>query len=189
MAVREPWTELARTLQRVNLPSAIVDREGVVTWMNDAAIELFGDVRGRSFFDVVAPEDVPFARRQLELKLGGDVPATDYQIDVMTRTGERRRAEISSVLIEGGDQCHAIFGVGVPLNGRRPPRSDPRLTARQSEVLMMLGEGLSTDQIASMLHLSKETVRNHIRHVLRALGAHSRLEAVAMARRQGLLGS
>jgi PAS domain S-box-containing protein len=189
MAVREPWTELARTLQRVNVPSAIVDSEGVVTWLNDAAIELFGDLRGRSFFDAVAPKDVPVARRQLELKLGGEATATDYEIDLLTRTGERRRAEISSVLIEGGDQCHAIFGVGVPLNGRRPPRSDPRLTPRQSEVLMMLGEGLSTDQIASMLHLSKETVRNHIRHVLRALGAHSRLEAVAMARRQGLLGS
>jgi DNA-binding CsgD family transcriptional regulator len=52
----------------------------------------------------------------------------------------------------------------------------------------MLAEGMSTDQVAAMLHLSKETVRNHIRHVLRALGAHSRLEAVAMARRQGLLG-
>jgi DNA-binding NarL/FixJ family response regulator len=39
----------------------------------------------------------------------------------------------------------------------------------------------------AMLHLSKETVRNHIRHVLAALGAHSRLEAVAIAHRRGLL--
>jgi PAS domain S-box-containing protein len=189
MAVQEPWTELARTLQRVNVPSAIVSRDGIVAWMNDAAEEWFGDLTGKSFFSVVAPEDVPLARRQLELKLGGGAAATDYELEVVTRTGERRRAEISSVLIEGGDQCHAIFGVGLPLDGRRPPRSDPRLTPRQSEVLMMLGEGLSTDQIASMLHLSKETVRNHIRHVLRGLGAHSRLEAVAMARRQGLLDS
>jgi DNA-binding NarL/FixJ family response regulator len=33
------------------------------------------------------------------------------------------------------------------------------------------------------LHLSPETVRNHIRHLLRALGVHTRLEAVAVARR------
>jgi DNA-binding CsgD family transcriptional regulator len=39
-------------------------------------------------------------------------------------------------------------------------------------------------QIAAALHLSIETVRNHI---LRALGAHSRLEAVAIARREGFL--
>jgi PAS domain S-box-containing protein len=188
MAVREPWTELARTLQHVNVPSAIADLEGVVTWLNDAAMELFGDLRGQSFFSVVAPEDVPVARRQLELKLGGGTPVTDYEIDVITKDGSRRRAEISSVVIEGGDQCHAIFGVGLPLDRPPSPPRDPRLTPRQNEILHMLAEGMSTDQVAAMLHLSKETVRNHIRHVLRALGAHSRLEAVAMARRQGLLG-
>ncbi len=59
--------------------------------------------------------------------------------------------------------------------------------SRQNEVLQLLGEGASTDQIAAALHLSKETVRNHVRYVLRALGAHSRLEAVAVAHRQGLL--
>jgi DNA-binding NarL/FixJ family response regulator len=47
--------------------------------------------------------------------------------------------------------------------------------------------GQSTVQIATALHLSVETVRNHVRHILRALGAHSRLEAVAVARREGLL--
>jgi DNA-binding NarL/FixJ family response regulator len=41
--------------------------------------------------------------------------------------------------------------------------------------------------IAATLHLSKETVRNHVRHVLRALGPRSRLEAVAIAHRTGLL--
>jgi PAS domain S-box-containing protein len=186
MPRRERWTELARTLQRVNVPSAILDRNATVTWLNDAATELFVDLRGQSFFSVVAPEDVPVARRQFERKLGG-VPVTDYEIDVITRTGQRRRAEISSVMIEGGDQCHAVFGVALIRDGRSTPPSDSRLTARQNEVLHLLGQGASTAQIAEMLHLSRETVRNHVRHLLRALGAHSRLEAVAMARRQGLL--
>jgi DNA-binding NarL/FixJ family response regulator len=51
----------------------------------------------------------------------------------------------------------------------------------------LLSRGASTDDIAGALHLSKETVRNHVRHILRALGAHSRLEAVALAHHQGLL--
>jgi DNA-binding NarL/FixJ family response regulator len=38
-------------------------------------------------------------------------------------------------------------------------------------------------QIAEELGLASETVRNHIRHLLRAVGAHSRLEAVAIASR------
>ena len=89
--------------------------------------------------------------------------------------------------IENGDHCHAVFGVVLPGRPRdRAPQSS-RLTSRQDQVLQLLGEGASTEQIAAILHLSKETVRNHIRHVLRALGAHSRLEAVAKAHREGLL--
>ena len=53
----------------------------------------------------------------------------------------------------------------------------------------MLEHGRSTRQIAQELHLSPETVRNHVRHVLRALGVHSRLEAVTLARSQELFGN
>jgi DNA-binding NarL/FixJ family response regulator len=65
----------------------------------------------------------------------------------------------------------------------------PHLTTRQGEVLRLLEHGRSTRQIAEELRLSTETVRNHIRHVLRALGAHPRLEAVALARREHLLAT
>ena len=58
----------------------------------------------------------------------------------------------------------------------------PHLTPRQTEVLHLLEHGRSTVQIAAELHLSQETVRNHVRHLLRALGVNSRLEAVAAAR-------
>jgi DNA-binding NarL/FixJ family response regulator len=50
-------------------------------------------------------------------------------------------------------------------------------------VLRLLEHGRSTQQIADELHLTSETVRNHIRNVLRTLGVHSRIEAVAVARR------
>jgi DNA-binding NarL/FixJ family response regulator len=55
------------------------------------------------------------------------------------------------------------------------------------QVLQLLGEGASTEDIASMLRISKETVRNHVRRILGTLGAHSRLEAVAIAHRLGML--
>jgi len=63
-----------------------------------------------------------------------------------------------------------------------PPHPDFHLTPRQAEVLRLLEQGRSTTQIAAELHLSRETVRNHVRQVLHALGASSRLEAVAVAR-------
>lgn len=61
------------------------------------------------------------------------------------------------------------------------------LTRRQLEVLRLLADGKATDQIASELGLSRTTVRNHIANLLAALGAHSRLQAVVVARRVGIL--
>jgi DNA-binding NarL/FixJ family response regulator len=56
-----------------------------------------------------------------------------------------------------------------------------QLTPRQAEVLELLERGRTTKQIAAELHLSPETVRNHVKHLLRRVGAHSRLEAIAIA--------
>ena len=64
------------------------------------------------------------------------------------------------------------------------PPPHPALTPRQTEILRLLARGYSTRQMAEELHLSTETVRNHVRNVLQALGVHSRLEAVALARRE-----
>jgi PAS domain S-box-containing protein len=186
MPQKHSLIELTHTLRKVRVPSFIAASDGTITWGNEAAKKMFGSLRGQPVTAVVAPEDVPLVQRQFERKLRG-VPFTDYEVDVFTADGRRRRAEISSVPIENGDRCHAVFGVVLPGMPRdRAPQSS-RLTSRQDQVLQLLGEGASTEQIAAMLHLSKETVRNHIRHVLRALGAHSRLEAVAKAHREGLL--
>jgi two-component system, NarL family, response regulator LiaR len=67
------------------------------------------------------------------------------------------------------------------VSGIRPVRSP--LTAREWEVLDLLCEGMSTDVIADTLVLSGETVRSHVKSVLRKLGVRSRGEAVAAARR------
>jgi PAS domain S-box-containing protein len=184
MPRRHRAIDLTQTLERVNVPSLVADRNGVVTWLNDAARRSFGDLLGRPFASVVAPQYAEAVQRQLARKLRG-APVTDYEVEVFTADGRRRGAEISSVPIPGGDRCHAVFGVALP----GPPRADMpfRLTRRQMEVLRLLGEGASTDDIAAALHLSRETVRNHVRHILRELGVHSRLEAVALAHRHGLL--
>jgi DNA-binding NarL/FixJ family response regulator len=62
------------------------------------------------------------------------------------------------------------------------------LTPRQHEILILVAEGLSTKQIAAELWLSPATVRNHVAAIMTALGTHSRLEAVAAARKAGLVG-
>lgn len=65
--------------------------------------------------------------------------------------------------------------------GIRPVRS--RLTPREWEVLDLLCAGQSTDEIAETLVLSSETVRSHVKNLLRKLGVSSRQAAVKEARR------
>lgn len=69
----------------------------------------------------------------------------------------------------------------------RPDGPRPGLTPRQGEVLGMLAEGKGVKEIGRELYLSRATVRNHVRSLLQALGAHSQLEALARAREAGLL--
>ena len=68
-----------------------------------------------------------------------------------------------------------------------PPEPHPHLTPRQTQVLHLLSHGRSTQQIADELYLSRDTVRNHVRRMLTALDAHSRIEALAVAHREGIL--
>jgi DNA-binding NarL/FixJ family response regulator len=61
------------------------------------------------------------------------------------------------------------------------------LTEREVQMVRLLAEGHSTREIAHRLFISVNTVRNHAQSVLRKLDAHSRLEAVAAARRLGII--
>jgi DNA-binding NarL/FixJ family response regulator len=61
------------------------------------------------------------------------------------------------------------------------------LTAREIEVLGELAAGTSTEALAESLVISRHTVRNYITNILTKLGAHSRLEAVAIAIREGVI--
>lgn len=61
------------------------------------------------------------------------------------------------------------------------------LSERQQQTLELLAAGQGTAQIAAALGVSTNTARNHIAILMRKLDAHSRLEAIVAARRQGLL--
>ncbi len=75
-----------------------------------------------------------------------------------------------------------VFGLMTEIGAFEPSTPPAHLTPRQTQVLRLLEQGRSTKQIAQELHLSTDTVRNHVRHLLEAPGVNSRLEAVAAAR-------
>jgi PAS domain S-box-containing protein len=182
-ALKAMGGDVEAALERVNVPSYVIDRAGVVKWMNEAARRLVGDHVGRQFTSVVAPEDTRRARELFTRKVMGNSEVTDAAVAVVDAAGDRLSVEISSVPLRRGEHIVGVFGQVTEV--LEEPHAHPalHLTPRQAQVLRLLERGLSTAQIAEELGLSRETVRNHIRRLLRALGASSRLEAVALARR------
>jgi DNA-binding CsgD family transcriptional regulator len=181
---------LPPALEEINVPAYVLDSSGRIRWLNDAAKDVVGDCTGRLFTSVIDPDDVRRARtRFLENMRGHPRQHKDYAIDLLTPEGEERRVEISSVPLRSRHRAIGMFGLALPRStGRdRPAKLDGRLTPRQHEILEHVANGESTDQIAAKLHLSRETVRNHVRHILQRLGTSSRLEAVAVARREEIL--
>lgn len=179
--------DLHTALESVSVPSYVIDSTGIIRWVNQAAQRLVGDVRGKQFTSVVAPEDKHRARESFARKIAGSAKVTDVEASILDSTGDRIHVEISSVPLVEGHRIVGVFGQVCDIEEVPPDVLPPHLTPRQTEVLRLLQRGYSTGQIARELHLSNETVRNHVRHLLRALGVHSRIEAVAAARQAHIL--
>ena len=58
-----------------------------------------------------------------------------------------------------------------------------RMTARESEVILLIGEGLSNKEIAQRLAIAPHTVKSHVRNVMEKLSLHTRLQIAAYSRR------
>jgi len=175
--------DVEQALESVGVPSYVLDTTGIVRWINPAAERLLGDVRGRHITSVVAPEDSRRARELFTQKVLGTAAATDAPGVLLSTAGNRVPVEISAVPLRSGERVVGVFGLlEERADDTRTAPPPPHLTPRQVEVLRLLEQGRSTKQIAAELHLSTETVRNHIRRLFRALGVNSRLEAVAAAR-------
>ena len=180
---------VSEALEHINIPSYVLDETGVIRWVNTAARRMVGDVSGRQFTSVVAPEETRRAREVFARNLLGTAPVTDSAVVLVDSAGARVGVEISSVPLRHGGRVVGVFGQVSDVLEEPHGHPELSLTPRQAEVLQLLERGRSTDQIAEELHLSRETVRNHIRNLLHAVGASSRLEAVAVARGERLAPS
>jgi DNA-binding CsgD family transcriptional regulator len=179
------------SLQEVPVPMYILDRKGTIVWLNDAAEKLVPGTTGRKFTDVLAPDQVHSARRQFARRMLGKAPFADHTTTISLPGGVRQEVDISAVPLRKGHQIVGVYGV---IRNQRPAGQPqavaadaPELTPRQHEVLRMLGSGLTTAQMAEVMALSPETVRNHVKSTLRELNSKSRLEAVLKGLRLGLL--
>jgi DNA-binding NarL/FixJ family response regulator len=135
--------------------------------------------------------------RELRDEHGPDLP-------IVFVTGERTEPadRVAGLLVGGDDYIVKPFDpdeliVRVrrlidrsPSTARSAPRADAlaQLTSREREILGLLAQGLSADEIAAELFISSKTVATHIQHILGKLDLHSRTQAVALAYETGLVG-
>lgn len=179
--------DLHGALEDVNVPAYAVDRFGIIRWVNAAAKKIVGDIRGKQQSSVVVPEMAREAKESFLRKMMGTEKSTDASAVIVDPAGDRVEVEISSVAIHEGHRIVGVFGLVRRHEKSAQQTVHPHLTPRQNQVLHLLSHGHSTSQIAAELHLSVDTVRNHIRRMLRTLGAHSRIEALAIAHKEGIL--
>lgn len=69
----------------------------------------------------------------------------------------------------------------------RHSSSSAELSAREVEVLQLIADGLTNDEIAAQLYLGVETIKTHAKHIKQRLGGRNRVHVVALALRRGLV--
>jgi DNA-binding CsgD family transcriptional regulator len=175
----------------------------VVSW-NRGAEELTGigasDAVGKQCWEVVGGVDergslVCHAGCSGARLAGQGWPVRCQRLLVKTGRGLRKAVWLSTIAVRNGDEplyMHLMRNGPEPSidsddEPAKPVGPEPRLTDRQLEVLELMRDGLWAKAISRRLRIAEPTVRNHIRAILLELSCHSQLEALAQARRWGLI--
>ena len=181
-------------IDRLGVPASLHDVDGRFLHMNATAEQVGGwtmaEMRGKRFTDPLAPKAREAVEAHFKRALLGE--PTDFETMFIDGSGAARSVRAQHLpLFDDGEVVGVLI---LAWEVRQPPRSvpldpPPELTPRQREILELIASGRSTADIANDLTLSTETVRNHLRSLLRELDAHTRVEAIAKAQRLGLLSS
>lgn len=91
------------------------------------------------------------------------------------------------LVLDGGTYLPPLILESLTPNKAMPENKNGKLTARQSEVLQYISQGLSNKQIAYELGVSEATVKLHINAMLKALKATNRTQALVNAQKEGLI--
>ncbi|HJP27249.1 MAG TPA: LuxR C-terminal-related transcriptional regulator [Dehalococcoidia bacterium] len=184
-----------------------VTREQKIKSWNTTAEKLFGyrrdQVLGKKCYEVLCANS---STSRVKCGHGCDVVTNatkgrttkDFDLECKTSEGEFRQINVSTILPSQVDESQDIFHVFRDVTDRRRVEiastiTDingyriPQLTTREDQVLKLLAAGKSTNNIADILTIRPLTARNHISRLLTKLGCRSRLEAVALGTRAGLI--
>ena len=149
--------------------------------------------------DVPEPYALEFAGRADEAAESWDALGCPYEA-ALARAGSSgessQRRAIDELLALGATAAATVVArdlrgrgaTNLPRGPRPATRENPaQLTARELEVLELIGDGLRNRDIAERLFVTSKTVSHHVSSILAKLGAATRGEAVAQARRLRML--
>jgi len=136
------------------------------------------------------------------VEIPGSRPGTFTAVHIMDQIDEKSRlarelARLREFTVAPPSHAPPAKDGSVPISLHLSPASaaanapdlDPSVTEQLSEreldVLRAIAAGLANKDIANSLHISVATTRNHVQHILKKLNVHSKLEAVALAFRNG----
>lgn len=178
------------------VPASLHDVDGRFIHVNAAAERASGKTNawwlGRHFTEPLSPAEREVVVARFRSAVEGGEPS-EFETEFVDVDGRLRRVRALYVPLASRNTIVGILILAFDVAHSAPkslavPRA-PRLTPRQAQVLDLIAAGFSTSEIAMELTLSIETVRNYIRNLLRELQVHTRVEAIAAARRHGLLSS
>jgi DNA-binding NarL/FixJ family response regulator len=124
------------------------------------------------------PAEVAQTRLELARLLAGTAPAVAVA-EARAALADFERLQAPRQADEAGALLRSL---GVPV--RAGPRGVGALTKRETEVLRLLGAGLSNPEIAERLFITRKTVETHVGNLLAKLGLRNRAEAAALAVRE-----
>lgn len=202
-------TSVSEALFGTGEPAFAVDNFGAIVSWNSAAEEAFGypgkDAVGQHCWELLAGLDLfgnlyccqgcPIREMAFRHK---SVNWTEMLFK--TASNELKKFGVTTLVLYDGPDKESLVHLCRPRNNareacatltraNRPSANDTHsiLTAREKEVLMSLSEGNSTQDVASYLCISPSTVRNHTQHILHKLNVHSRVAAINLGKKLGLI--
>ena len=195
-ALQESQLRFQTAFEHAPIGMALVATDGSWLEVNKAFCDFLGyredELRQTTWQALTHSDDLAADLASVEATLAGRIDGYTMEKRYLRKDGETVFGRLTVTLVRAPDGTPRYFIS--QLEDRSPAAATPspaadghELTPRQIEILQRLADGRSTTQIAEEFHLSTATVRNHIARLMSNLGVHTRMHAVVVASRLGLI--
>ena len=199
----------SKSLFSTGEPAYAVNRDGVIMAWNPGAESTFGfsesEAMGQHCWELLTGQDL-FGNQYccegcpLREMAFREKSVKSNEMFLKTADNEMKRFSVCTLVLYDGPgnellvhmcrpKCEADEACTTMIR-TNPPSANYKcgtLTGREKEVLMSLSEGKSTKDVAADMCISSSTVRNHTQHILHKLNVHSRVAAINLGQKLGLI--